>query len=120
MELLRKMSAQALEVIRQGIKSFADRDVELAKSLVELDEPIDEMYKEIWAGSCTPRRKRRHPRNGPHTSPSPAGTSSASPTRSSTWESASTSWLPDTWMANISTTTRTRVLANEQLMATRI
>jgi len=47
MELLRKMSAQALEVLRQGIKSFADRDVELAKSLVELDEPIDEMYKEI-------------------------------------------------------------------------
>lgn len=47
MEMLRKMSAQSLEVLRQGIKSFADRDVELAKSLVELDEPIDEMYKEI-------------------------------------------------------------------------
>ncbi len=47
MELLRKMSAQALEVIRQGIKAFADRDVRLAKSLAEIDEPIDEMYKEI-------------------------------------------------------------------------
>lgn len=47
MELLRKMSAQALEVLRQGIKSFADRDARLAMSLPEIDEPIDEMYKEI-------------------------------------------------------------------------
>ena len=47
LELLRKMSAQALEVLRQGIKAFADRDARLANSLVEIDEPIDEMYKEI-------------------------------------------------------------------------
>ena len=47
LELLRKMSAQALEVLRQGIKAFADRDAELANKLEEIDEPIDEMFKEI-------------------------------------------------------------------------
>lgn len=47
MEMLRKMSAQALEVLRQGIKSFADRDARLAQDLARIDEPIDEMYKEI-------------------------------------------------------------------------
>ncbi|MEK7817428.1 MAG: phosphate signaling complex protein PhoU, partial [Actinomycetota bacterium] len=31
--LLKKMSAQALEVLRQGIKAFADRDTKLADSL---------------------------------------------------------------------------------------
>ncbi len=46
-DLLRKMSAQALEVLRQGIKAFADRDVGLANSLETIDEPIDEMFKEI-------------------------------------------------------------------------
>ncbi|MHB9112317.1 MAG: phosphate signaling complex protein PhoU [Thermoleophilia bacterium] len=57
LELLRKMSAQALEVLRQGIKSFADRDVELAKSLVGLDEPIDEMYKEILGRLLHPKEE---------------------------------------------------------------
>lgn len=47
LDLLRKMSAQALEVLRQGIKSFADRNAELARSLEKLDEPIDEMFKEV-------------------------------------------------------------------------
>jgi phosphate transport system protein len=47
LDLLRKMSAQALEVLRQGIKAFADRDAKLARSLEEIDEPIDDMFKEI-------------------------------------------------------------------------
>jgi phosphate transport system protein len=47
MELLTKMSAQALEVLRQGIKAFADRDAALANSLAEIDEPIDDMFKDI-------------------------------------------------------------------------
>ena len=47
MEILRKMSAQALEVLRQGIKSFADRDAKLADSLAEIDQPIDDMFKDI-------------------------------------------------------------------------
>lgn len=47
MELLKKMSAQALEVLRQGIKAFADRDAQLADSLADIDEPIDEMFKDI-------------------------------------------------------------------------
>lgn len=46
LELLRKMSAQALEVLRQGIKAFADRDAKLAASLSQIDEPIDEAFKE--------------------------------------------------------------------------
>jgi phosphate transport system protein len=49
MELLRKMSAQALEVLRQGIKAYADRDAELADSLAEIDEPIDGRYIERMA-----------------------------------------------------------------------
>lgn len=58
MDLLRKMSAQALEVIRQGIKAFADRDVRLAKSLAQIDEPIDEMYKEILGRLLHPEGER--------------------------------------------------------------
>ncbi|MFA6000589.1 MAG: phosphate signaling complex protein PhoU [Thermoleophilia bacterium] len=55
LELLRKMSAQALEVLRQGIKAFADRDARLANSLAEIDEPIDEMYKEILTRLLHPK-----------------------------------------------------------------
>ncbi|MFA5801032.1 MAG: phosphate signaling complex protein PhoU [Thermoleophilia bacterium] len=55
LELLGKMSAQALEVLRQGIKAFADRDARLANSLVEIDEPIDEMYKEILTRLLHPK-----------------------------------------------------------------
>lgn len=47
LDLLRKMSAQALEVLRQGIKAFADRNTDLANQLEKLDEPIDETFKEI-------------------------------------------------------------------------
>ncbi|RJQ46968.1 MAG: phosphate transport system regulatory protein PhoU [Gaiellales bacterium] len=47
MEILRKMSAQALEVLRQGIKAYADRDAGLADSLAEIDQPIDDMFKDI-------------------------------------------------------------------------
>lgn len=57
-ELLRKMSAQALEVLRQGIKAFADRDAELAESLEKIDEPIDEMYKEILSRLLHPKEKQ--------------------------------------------------------------
>jgi phosphate transport system protein len=56
-EMLRKMSAQALEVLRQGIKSFADRDAELAMSLEKIDEPIDEMYKEILSRLLHPQKE---------------------------------------------------------------
>ncbi len=56
-EILRKMSAQALEVLRQGIKSFADRDAALAESLGTIDEPIDEMYKEILSRLLHPREQ---------------------------------------------------------------
>ncbi len=54
-EILRKMSAQALEVLRQGIKAFADRDAKLADSLESIDEPIDEMYKDILTRLLHPR-----------------------------------------------------------------
>ena len=56
-EILRKMSAQALEVLRQGIKAFADRDAELADKLESIDEPIDEMYKEILSRLLHPKEK---------------------------------------------------------------
>ena len=56
-DLLRKMSAQSLEVLRQGIKAFADRDVELADSLESIDEPIDEMFKEILSRLLHPGEK---------------------------------------------------------------
>ena len=55
MDLLRKMSAQALEVLRRGIKAFADRDTEAAKSLEALDEPIDDMYKQILSRLLHPK-----------------------------------------------------------------
>ncbi|MBE0429048.1 MAG: phosphate signaling complex protein PhoU [Thermoleophilia bacterium] len=55
MDLLRKMSAQSLEVLRRGIQAFADRDTELAKSLETLDEPIDDMYKEILGRLLHPK-----------------------------------------------------------------
>ncbi len=57
LDLLRKMSAQALEVLRQGIKAFADRDVELAQSLERIDEPIDEMFKEILSRLLHPEAR---------------------------------------------------------------
>lgn len=53
MELLRKMSAQALEVLRQGIKAYADRDAELADSLADIDQPIDDMFKDILSRLLT-------------------------------------------------------------------
>lgn len=53
--LLKKMSAQALEVLRQGIKAFADRDTKLADSLAEIDEPIDETFKEILSRLLHPK-----------------------------------------------------------------
>lgn len=53
--LIKKMSAQSLEVLRQGIKSFADRDAELAESLEALDEPIDELFKEILSRLLHPK-----------------------------------------------------------------
>lgn len=56
-EMLRKMSAQALEVLRQGIKCFADRDAELALGLEKIDEPIDEMYKEILSRLLHPKKE---------------------------------------------------------------
>lgn len=56
-ELLRKMSAQALEVLRQGIKAFADRDAKLAESLEVIDEPIDDMYKEILSRLLHPKEE---------------------------------------------------------------
>ncbi|GBE58048.1 hypothetical protein BMS3Abin01_00976 [bacterium BMS3Abin01] len=56
-EVLRKMSAQALEVLRQGIKAFADRDAKLAESLEIIDEPIDEMYKDILSRLLHPKEK---------------------------------------------------------------
>ncbi|MHB0915021.1 MAG: phosphate signaling complex protein PhoU [Thermoleophilia bacterium] len=53
MELLRKMSAQALEVLRQGIKAYADRDADLADSLADIDQPIDDMFKDILSRLLT-------------------------------------------------------------------
>lgn len=53
MELLRKMSAQALEVLRQGIKAYADRDAALADSLADIDQPIDDMFKDILSRLLT-------------------------------------------------------------------
>ncbi len=55
LELLQKMSSQALEVLRQGIKAFADRDIALAATLESIDEPIDEMYKEILTRLLHPK-----------------------------------------------------------------
>lgn len=58
-EVLRKMSAQALEVLRQGIKAFADRDAELAVTLEKIDEPIDEMYKDILSRLLHPKEEEQ-------------------------------------------------------------
>lgn len=58
LELLKKMSAQALEVLRQGIKAFADRDAELAGTLAQIDEPIDEMFKDILSRLLHPEVKQ--------------------------------------------------------------
>ena len=55
LELLQKISSQALEVLRQGIKAFADRDIALAATLESIDEPIDEMYKEILTRLLHPK-----------------------------------------------------------------
>lgn len=61
MELLRKMSAQALEVLRQGIKAYADRDAKLADSLAEIDEPIDEMFKDILSRLLGQEKREEEP-----------------------------------------------------------
>lgn len=48
MELLERMGGVVLDVVRASLEAFANKDVELAERLPEMDEPIDSLYKEFF------------------------------------------------------------------------
>ena len=48
LELLDKMGALTRELVRASLEAFDKKDLELARKLGEMDEPIDELFKEFF------------------------------------------------------------------------
>ena len=47
-ELISEMGRQTQGIVQASLKAFADRDLELARALPLLDEPIDQLFKKFF------------------------------------------------------------------------
>ncbi|MDP1808352.1 MAG: phosphate signaling complex protein PhoU [Actinomycetota bacterium] len=48
LELISEMGRQTQGIVHASLKAFVDRDLELARALPQLDEPIDQLFKKFF------------------------------------------------------------------------
>ncbi|MCK4268495.1 MAG: phosphate signaling complex protein PhoU [Actinomycetia bacterium] len=48
LDLITEMGRQTRGIVHTGLKAFAERDLELARALPQLDEPIDDLFKKFF------------------------------------------------------------------------